>query len=278
RSVVHCDIKPDNVMVGDHGQVYLMDWGVAVLKAERPGDVRLPGVGVEETSTMRGTPAYMAPEQFSGVTPQIDQRTDVFGLGGVLYEMLTQAPPNGHERLFGGVLRGDPVIVPRSTRLWPQVPPELRRIVSKALAHERHDRYETIAALRADLEQFIQGGGWFETRVFAAGARIVSEGERGDAAYIIDSGECEVFKESGAQRQLIRKLYRGDVFGETAVFTGSVRTASVVALTDVTLKIITGDSLNRELDRNPWVAAFVRSLAALFREADARLSSSKTGE
>jgi serine/threonine-protein kinase len=64
----------------------------------------------------------------------------------------------------------------------------------------------------------------------------------------------------------------GDVFGETAVLTREPRTASVIAATDVSVKLITGDSLNRELDRNPWLAAFVRSLANLFRETDERLS------
>ena len=77
----------------------------------------------------------------------------------------------------------------------------------------------------------------------------------------------------GDKRSTIRRLGAGAVFGETAVLTGEPRTASVVAVTDVTLKLITGDSLNRELDRNPWLAAFVRSLANLFRETDKRLSS-----
>jgi CRP-like cAMP-binding protein len=62
------------------------------------------------------------------------------------------------------------------------------------------------------------------------------------------------------------------VFGETVVFAGGQRTASIVAAEPTTLKVITGDSLNRELDQNPILAAFVRSLAGLFREADAALS------
>lgn len=296
RGVIHCDVKPDNVMVGDHGQVYLMDWGVALLKSQHgaPADRPSPPVsrrtrsgapwprdatdqvlipdGSADSSSIRGTPAYMAREQLLGKNDQIDERTDVSGMGGVLYEILTQKPPNDRERLLGALLKGESIEVPRSSPLWPQIPPELRRIVAKALAPEPADRHPNIDALKTDIEQFIQGGGWFETRSFLAGARVVTEGELGDAAYIIESGECEVVKESGGRRIFVRHLGPGEVFGETAVFTGSVRTASVVALTDVTLKIITGESLNRELDRNPWLGAFVRSLAGLFREADARLS------
>jgi CRP-like cAMP-binding protein len=70
----------------------------------------------------------------------------------------------------------------------------------------------------------------------------------------------------------LRTLGPGDVFGEAAVFGGGRRTASIVAHGPVTLKVVSGDSLNRELDQNPMLAAFVRSLANLFREADAALS------
>jgi serine/threonine-protein kinase len=70
----------------------------------------------------------------------------------------------------------------------------------------------------------------------------------------------------------LRRLGPGEVFGETAVLTRGARTASVLATDDVTLKVITGESLNRELDQNPWLGAFMRSLAVLFRETDQRLS------
>ncbi|HTV24193.1 MAG TPA: cyclic nucleotide-binding domain-containing protein, partial [Polyangiaceae bacterium] len=79
-----------------------------------------------------------------------------------------------------------------------------------------------------------------------------------------------VFRMIDGQRTLVRRLAAGDVFGEMAVFSGGVRTATVVAVDEVTLKLITGASLNRELDRNPWVGAFVRSLARVLREAESR--------
>jgi eukaryotic-like serine/threonine-protein kinase len=286
RGVIHCDIKPENVMVGDHGQVYMMDWGVALLKTRVPGSELTPRgrtlggpsalVWVHsaspETSGIKGTPAYMAPEQLRGRSSEIDERTDVFGLGAVLFEILTGRAPNDGGRLLAAALCDEPVTLPRENELWSQLPPELCRITCKALAPKPVERYPSIDALKADLEQFLSGGGWFEARLFRAGERIVSQGEVGDAAYIIEKGECEVRREAGSESTSLRRLGPGDVFGETAVFTRAPRTASVIAVTDVTLKIITGESLNRELDRNPWVAAFVRSLAALFREADARLS------
>jgi serine/threonine-protein kinase len=295
RGVIHCDLKPENVMVGDHGQVYLMDWGMALVKAGPGGGARpvaeaqatTPGAthevgndsfvrtaaGVEgRAGQARGTPAYMAPEQVFGLVDEIDERTDVFGVGGVLCEILLGEPPNNQRTLLGSGTPGRHWRPPPDSAMWSQLPPELCRIASKALAPKREDRYPSIGALRADLEQFLDGGGWFETRAYRAGEAIVSEGEPGDTAYIIEEGTCEVFRLVDSESVLIRRLERGDVFGEMAVFTGGTRTATVVAVGDVTVKVITGASLNRELDRNPWVAAFVRSLARMLRETGERSS------
>ena len=294
RGVFHCDLKADNVMVGDYGQVYLMDWGVALLRSRRdavvasshdpPIEGRPMGAWDREelvrvtpriqagSSNVRGTPAYMAPEQMQGRVAEIDERTDVFGLGGILYEILTGDPPNDLENLKGPGLGHELGPLPASSRLWSQLPPELCRIAQKALAPRRDDRYQNVAAFAEDLNQFLQGGGWFETRSYRAGESVVTEGEPGDTAYIIQSGRLEVYKNLNNERVLVRTLVSGDVFGETAVLTGAPRTASVVAAEASTLKVITGASLHRELDRNPWLAAFVRSLASLFRETDERLS------
>jgi eukaryotic-like serine/threonine-protein kinase len=295
RGVIHCDLKPENLMVGDHGQVYLMDWGMALVKSEHGATPRrsasdgagadspaawdasdslvTTAVGLEgRAGQARGTPAYMAPEQVFGLIDQIDERTDVFGVGGVLCEILLGEPPNNQRTLVGSGTPGRNLHPPSESPIWSQLPPELCRIASKALAPKREERYPSIAALRDDLEQFLEGGGWFETRVYRAADAIVTEGEPGDTAYIIERGACEVFRNIDGQRTLIRRLDPGDVFGEMAVFSGGVRTATVVALEEVTVKLITGASLNRELDRNPWVAAFVRSLARMLRETEERSS------
>jgi eukaryotic-like serine/threonine-protein kinase len=257
RGVCHCDVKPDNVMVGEHGQVYLMDWGVAQTRDRR--------------EAFGGTVAYMAPEQLLGRSDEIDARTDVFGLGGVLYFILTGAAPNeGKGVLAAAIGREARRFSPRS--LWAQLPPELCRIALRALSPLPAERYATVAELRTELEQFLRGGGWFETLHAKDGDFIVTEGEPGRTAYIIQSGSCDVWKTIRGERKCVRRLVAGEVFGETAVFGGGPRTASIVAVGDVTLKVITGDALNHELDQNPILATFVRSLANLFREADAALS------
>lgn len=257
RRIYHCDVKPDNIMVGEHGQVYLMDWGVAVTDQPREG--------------FGGTVAYMAPEQLLANPGAVDARTDVFLLGGVLFEILTGAAPNeGKAVLAAARWEGTRNFAPRA--LWQRLPPELCRIAGKALAREPQARYQNVAEFREDLQRFLKGGGWFDTLTARAGETIVGEGEPGTTAYIIQAGNCDVWKLFQGEPRLVRRLGPGDVFGETAVFAGGLRTASIVAVGDVTLKVITGDSLNRELDQSPILAAFVRSLAGLFREADAALA------
>jgi serine/threonine protein kinase len=287
RGVIHCDLKPDNVMVGDHGEVYVMDWGTAALLSRRhqsraPAEnsaenlIVLNAGDPTQSGVLKGTPAYMAPEQLLGRTAEIDQQTDVFGVGGILHEILTRRPPNSQRRLLTQAFTASPVSLSSRDNRWPQLPPELVRITLRALAARPAERYPSIRDLQADLEQFMRGGGWFETQHFAPGATIVEEGDAGNAAYIIERGECDVYKNVQGKRVLLRRLSPGDVFGEMAVLTGAPRSASVVASGEVVVKIITGESLNRELDRNPWLGAFVRQLAGRFREMDERLSGSGT--
>jgi len=301
RGVIHCDIKPENVMVGDHGQVYLMDWGVASItprsstagmsEAQADADAEAfsapvqlsatitgSGNGSVSSGTIKGTPAYMAPEQLRGRNELLDERTDVFGLGGLLHEILTGKAPNNGARLLGPARNGEPIALPRANELWQPLPPELNRITSKALSPDPAQRHQNVPELKSDLERFLSGDRWFEAKHFRAGEYIITQGDAGDAAYIVEHGECEVRRGFGEQSSVLRRLGPGAVFGETAVFTRAPRTASVVAVTDVTLKLITADSLNRELDRNPWLGAFVRSLAGLFREADQRLSDRSENE
>ncbi|QDU22115.1 protein kinase domain-containing protein [Urbifossiella limnaea] len=105
RGVIHRDIKPDNVMVGALGLVQLMDWGVAKVLPQSPVGVPCPepsadGDTQDDTTNLQtrfgrvlGTPAYMSPEQARGNLDQMDERTDVFALGGLLCNILTGAPP-----------------------------------------------------------------------------------------------------------------------------------------------------------------------------------------
>jgi eukaryotic-like serine/threonine-protein kinase len=152
------------------------------------------------------------------------------------------------------------------------LPPGLCAIAMKALEADPASRYQSVDALREDLERFLRGGGWFAQIVFAAGATIVREGEPGDRAFIIVSGTCEARKTEGEEQVLMRVMGPGDVVGETAVLTASRRTSSVIATEEVTALVVTRDAFERELGTGSWMGVFMRALAERFRELDSRLS------
>ncbi len=281
RGVVHRDLKPENVMIGSHGQVYVMDWGVARLDDERDSDhvasvrvSRPPAQAIDGTGAIVGTPAYMAPEQAQGRVEETDARTDVYGLGGLLYFLLSERSPRHGLSLvdtFDMALRGE--IRPLEANAGqPKLPPGLRRIALKALSKKRVDRYAAVEALARDVEDFLLGGGWFDVVTAQAGTPIVKEGDPADAAYIIVEGTCEAWKSIDGQRVTLRSMVAGEVFGETALLTGEPRTASVSATDDVTLAVVTRESLDHELSRSAWLGSLVRALAVRFADLDAQLT------
>src|SRR5690606_11309845 len=123
---------------------------------------------------------------------------------------------------------------------------ELRRIVGVAMAPAPVDRYANVEAMQGDLQGFMRGGGNFPRQTFAPNEWIIREHEVGDAAYILISGRCEVFKQIDDEQRSLRTLGPGDVFGETAILASTRRTASVLALTEVVAVIVTGRVLERE--------------------------------
>lgn len=280
RGVMHFDIKPSNVMVGEFGRVYLMDWGGS--KIAEPGEsdaanaplVRdsLPELSPDvDKNIVFGTPAYVAPERARGDVG--DARSDVFSLGATIYEFIQGWAPFEHPDLNVSIKRaGQCVYRPLDeTSHDGAVPKELLRIVERAMAADPEERHQTVAELKTDLNRIVRGGGSFPTVGVAKGQCIIREGETGDAAFIVASGRLRVYKDVGGRKKMLRELKNGDVFGEMAIFSGTPRTASVVALTDCMLVKITEDVIRSELESmKPWMAAFVRTLAQRFQENEER--------
>lgn len=267
HDVLHLDLKPDNVMIGAHGEVYLMDWGIAV-DCERNGEGRLrPRL---EKPGARGTLSHMAPEQLDMTLSRVDERSDIYGLGGLVYELLTgRAPfePTGApDDLLR--LREHRVVPPQELVADRALPPGLCALAMRALAFDPKDRFPSVEAFQSELESFLRGGGWFATRVFAAGEAIVREGEQGDAAYILVAGEADIIKGKGDNATVVRRIGAGDITGETALLATGIRMATVVAVTQVTALVVTRETLERELEGRGWLETLVRALARRFVEAD----------
>jgi serine/threonine protein phosphatase PrpC len=143
QKVIHRDLKPENVMLCKDGSLRIMDFGIAKAAAMR----RITFTGFSPTM---GTPDYMAPEQVKG--KRGDERTDIYSLGAMLYEMLTGVPPfegNSPYMIMNARLVGDPV-APRKRN--PEISPQVEEIILHALERNPHDRYPSAAALKADLD------------------------------------------------------------------------------------------------------------------------------
>ena len=275
RGVIHRDIKPQNIMLGSHGQIYVMDWGVAVLDQGRLSQTEAPVAirSSREDIGAAGTIAYMAPEQIQPDLSLIDARTDVFALGGTIYKILTGvAPYSGWDRikLMKEVAAGN-IAPPQVRKPSLPMPVGLCEIAMKALASNPADRYQSVDELHADISAFLRGGGWFSTLSFGPGEVIIRQGEHGDAGYIIVDGRCEVFKEDQEQRVSLTTLSAGDVFGEMAILNGETRTASVAALEPTTVKVVRRETFERELDRSDWMKTFYKQLVARFLAVDSQL-------
>ncbi|MCY2964098.1 MAG: serine/threonine-protein kinase [Planctomycetota bacterium] len=172
KHVVHRDLKPDNIVVGEFGEVVVIDWGLARRLASTTGDmpeqVNLPDNSVEE-ETLRpnstfasagkdslpdweGTVAYMAPEQFRGIS---DERTDLYALGATLYEILTGRAPFEESDSTAGRRRHPEDRCRDPRRINPAIPRKLEAVCLKAMRQDPEERYQQVREFRLDLGRFL---------------------------------------------------------------------------------------------------------------------------
>ena len=167
RGVVHRDIKPQNIMVGEFGETVVLDWGIAKVRGQK--DISVHKVErelqlLQDSDTQKtlegatfGTPSYMSPEQAIGAIGEIDERSDVWGLGAVLFKILTGQPPFSGDN-FRDILK-DVAHKPLTpvNEIDKSAPPELAAVAEKALINDKSKRYQSAIDLAKDVEAFLTG-------------------------------------------------------------------------------------------------------------------------
>jgi serine/threonine protein kinase len=149
RNILHRDVKPSNIMLGNDGNVYLMDFGLAHIVAE--ADLTL------SSNRLVGTAAYISPEQAKGES--LDERTDVYSLGVVLYEMLTGKAPFAGERASIVIYNHISTPATPPSKVNSRISPQLDQVVLKALAKERNNRYSSAPALLQAFQEAVPSVG-----------------------------------------------------------------------------------------------------------------------
>jgi serine/threonine protein kinase/tetratricopeptide (TPR) repeat protein len=172
KGVIHRDLKPENIMLGDFGETQVLDWGLARVKGQedkalkdlQKGSLALSKSLIESDSqaltldgSIVGTPAYMPPEQARGELENVDEQSDVYSLGAVLYQILTGFPPYEGPMaalIVQQVLNGPPL---RVTAREKDIPPELQALVEKAMARDKKDRIGSALELASEVKAFRDG-------------------------------------------------------------------------------------------------------------------------
>ncbi|MCP4500829.1 MAG: protein kinase [Deltaproteobacteria bacterium] len=159
RGVIHRDIKPDNIMVGSHGQVYWMDWGICRMQSgvgDESQQVSLSPkaiTGGDEEGTIIGSPASMAPEQALGWISKTDAQSNVFCLGAFLYQFLTGIPPYNEATANEAVKKAQVLTcaAPQTSLMAARYLPNGCVSVKPMMAGDKEERYASVAHLRNDL-------------------------------------------------------------------------------------------------------------------------------
>ncbi len=167
RNVLHRDLKPGNVMIGEFGETVVLDWGIATHKENQTDE---PRAGASEAfahsthelaqtkfGTAIGTPGYMPPEQEVGDLDNIDERSDVYALGAILYELLTSTAPIDSQVTGASPAKRRALPVRPIRSVVPNVPKDLAAIADKAMADEPAERYQTAKELADEVERFQSG-------------------------------------------------------------------------------------------------------------------------
>ena len=235
KGVLHRDLKPENIMVGEYGEVLVMDWGLAkVLGGEESiGGTKAPAkdtgdYGMTMEGEVMGTPQYMSPEQAEGMVAELDARSDIYALGGILYAILTLRPPIDGKTLNevltkvkkgditsmaskrggkAGAVAGTPAV------MGDGVPEALQAVTLKAMATDRDRRYSSVEAFAEDIESYQNGfatsaedaGVWKRVKLWVGRNKVLA-GSAAVLVFVVSGFTARVVQKGREASEALRSL------------------------------------------------------------------------
>ena len=285
--VLHLDIKPHNIIVGQYGEVFLTDWGAARIignpdAEEDPVKQRFWREMLDEHEPvagqkggLQGTIPLMSPEQAKGESHLLDERSDIFLLGATLYTMFTLSFPYVGKTTIEVLQKAQrrKLIPPEKRSLSQQIPEEISQVILKAMEARQEDRYADVAELAGAIDKLLAGK-WVPhiTRQFKAGEKILQQGEIGNEAYLILNGSVLVTRKMSEMNVVLGTYQSGEIIGEMSLLSKEPRSATIHALDKTTVAVLTRKMFSEHLGKlPPYIEKTLSALTDRLRQTDAMI-------
>ncbi len=280
KGVIHLDLKPENIMLGQYGEVKIMDWGNAHLydssfyenflrkfvKTELDANLHF-----QSGTAIVGSPLYMAPEQTQSRN-DLGPACDIYSIGVIMYELLTGQRPFAAAEVDDVVEKVRTLDPPLVHELNPDIPLRLSHIIERLMQKSPEERHGSAHEVLSEIQAAQTSGQAFPEWEIPAGNIIFEEGDPGDFTIRIKSGRVEISKQDQGKRKPIAELGPGDVLGELSVFSSIPRTATAITVENTVVYLMRSKEVNAEMEKmSPWVSQMITALSNRFDALNKRV-------
>ncbi|WDE98110.1 protein kinase [Lentisphaera profundi] len=269
RGIIHRDIKPANIMLGPYGEVLLVDWGLAKHIDDDEKINALSTTGFEDSflthdGIIKGSLAYLSPEQAFGNIREIDRLTDIFLLGATLYHLLTLEAPYNYTEVAKLLNHAENAkyLHPLEQPGCDNLPLQVTDIITQAMSRNKDDRFQSVEEISKAIDYYLSGKHASSMRIFKRGEMLIHKDSSGTEAYVVTSGRVEIYHDDNDKRNVLDICERGSIIGELSLLTGKKRSANAIAMEKTSVLIITRQMMLDELNKMPpWLEKTLSSLA-----------------